>query len=280
MKKLILFLFLSVTIHLNAQLDGLTTATALDKVSALLTDTFDQAIDRANFTVAREALKALGTIDAWEQANTNLLDTAFTSLDKSVRDAFSGMESLSLELNNNIERQIDHVDNIIVQADELSENLPFANRQSYILDYSPKVAPIMNTKTVLIALRGVNLDKAAPRLKLKSGAYLDFDILSPTIVTAEIPISELKFDDDKPRKNPIKIEHQTQNGSYLGLLPKYDDIERSLIITTLPTIAGTYTFNGLQRNKEEERLIYSSAKLRHKGSNTDVRTVIPPFGRL
>lgn len=278
MKRIfVVIAFLLVSIQVKPQSEIVTTKLALDKISKTLTETINIAMDRADYSVAKAAIQALSVLDAWKETNSDLLNQAFSSLDSTSRNLFSRMESLSNEINSDFENHLSNANELVVKANQITENLPLSSKRSFILDYSPKVIYPTNDSKVLITLEGVNLDKAEAKYKLKNGEYVELDILGPTRASFEIPIAEIDFDPNRPNTVLLQIEHETRDGSYLGIIPRYKDVERKLLLSSLPLKSGNYSLTGTRKFDKVERKNYKSDAGKFRAKNDNVLKMANPL---
>lgn len=277
MKKTIFILLTFLSLMYRSQVaTALTTRAALDELSKTLTQTVDQAMDRADYSVASAAMKALSVLDAWKETNSDLLDKAFTSLDAKSRDTFSRMEALSNDINSHVEGYLDSAKELTVRANQITENLITSKKRSFILDYSPKVIFPTLKKTVLFTISGVNLDKAKAKYKLKNGQYINLDIQGPTKASFELPVSELTFDIQSPQVFKLELEHETKDGSFL-FIPYYAHVKRTLLISSLPSNFGNFEINGIRTFNSEERKMYEVDAGEFRATNSNVWKMANPL---
>ncbi len=276
MKRILFFLFFTL-ISVKTYSQVVTTKLVMDEISKSLTSTVNQAMDRADYTVAKSATEALSLLDAWKETNSHLMDKAFSGIDIESRNVISRIESLSKDLNTDFENHISNINEIVTKANQITENLPTSSRRSFILDYSPKVIFPTKNKTIRFSIKGVNLDKSNARYKLKNGNYVDLDITGPTTASLELPITELSFNENQPKTLKIEIEHETRDGSIIFFFPKFKDVKRSLIVSLLPSTFGEFELSGTRTFESDEKDIYETNAGRFEGTNTNVWKIAKPL---
>lgn len=277
MRQITFIIVLFISFQVTPQAEVITTKLALNEIQKSLNETINQAMDRADYSVAQAAIQALSVLDAWKETNSDLLDKAFSEIDSNSRNLFSRMESISNEINNGFSNHLENADELVVKANQITENLPTSGKRSFILDYSPKVIYPTSDETILFTIKGVNLDKSEAKYKLQNGNYIELNILGPTRASIQLPVSEISFDHNKPNTALLEIEHETRDGSYLFIIPAYDDVKRKLLVSCLPIEAGKYELNGTRNYEKEDRRMYTSNAGRFEATNSNVNKMANPL---
>ena len=272
MKKIV-FIFLLLPLVAKAQLgvtSGIATGVIIDRIKKGLNEVVDESLDRADYSVAQAAIQALGVIDAWKDANKELLNTAFDRLDATTKNMFSETASLVNQVDKKVKDNLEIARQITENANQISESIPFADKRSFILRYAPTVINPSIQDKVLIKIRGVNLDKSEPKVYLKDGSLVDMKIVGPQEINFWLPLTELNIDKNKSQTHEIIITHKTRDGNKLLIKPKYKEVKRTLLLGTLPKIVGTYKLTAVRSFEKEERRIETVNMGRFSGTNKNV----------
>ena len=282
MRKLIILLsILALTIDsIEAQItSGVTTMVALDQIKEGLNDAVSSSLDRADYSLAKAAIEALGIIDAWEEANENLLNTAFDRLDQTSIDLFSNMSSLIQQFDSTAGGNLETARQITENANQISESIIGSEKRSFILRYSPMVINPSVSDSVLVRIRGVNLDKADPVVTLPNNKVITPTIVGPQEANFWIPLSSLNSVDNETEIHEIKIKHLTRDGTRFLFFPKYKDVNRTILISTLPSEVGTYTLNATRSYEREERRVHLTNMGKFEATNKTIEKMAkPPSG--
>ena len=251
------------------------TVVAVDKIEGALHNLIDHATDNADYILARASIEALAAIDAWKNANSELIDEAFGELNKSTQDLFNKANSLVANVDQVTSKQIAELNKVSININQAAESTIISGRRSYVLSQKPIVVPPETKGMVTIRLRGVNLDKAKPELFIK-GNKLESRLLGPTQVEFDVPVDSLINMQSKLTINKLVLKHRTRDGSNLLVFPKHKHVERTITLVTLPSLVGQYSIeiNETKSKKETERFREDGGKF--KGQNREVKKVIKP----
>jgi hypothetical protein len=279
---MVVSLFLTPTYsQIGEIVSGVSTNVAISQIKNGLQDLINKSMDRADYSMAKAAIQALGAIDAWKQANIDLLETAFEELDEKSRNIFENSSVLINQANVVVANNLETTRQIVENANQITESIPGSGKRSFILRYYPSVISPLEKDSVLIRLKGVNLDIANIHATLPNGENQTIKIVGPTEGSFWLPISLLSFGKEKHQVFDIKINHVTRSGSRMLFWPKYENVERTLLFGTLPSQVGTFTLNATRSFNEEERMIHTQDMGRFEGRNTNVEKVAtPPSGYL
>lgn len=253
-----------------------TTRAIMDEISKSLTQIVNESMTRFDYSVAKAAMEGLSLIEAWKEANSHLLDKAFSGIDEQSRNIISRIDALSKEVNNDIEKHISIVNEIVIGANQITENIIGSSKRTFILDYSPKVIFPTNDSTILIRVKGVNLDRSYAKYEMVNGSFLNLDITGPTSASFELPVSELNFNTSSPQLLKLSIHHRTRNGSFL-FIPKFSDVERKIILTSLSNNFGTFELIGERAFESVERRMYEADAGRFEARNSNVWKIAKPL---
>ena len=281
MKKFffIISLLIFATGNSFGQIKEVTTGGALKEMKDGLIDLVDRSLDRADFTVAKAAVEMLGIIDAWEKANSNLLKQAFDGIEITSQNLFARVSALIEQANAKGSNLIKTAEEISITAAQIGESLPLSKKRTYILDYGPKVINPAVTDSILITLKGVNLEKSNSIITLPDSSSTAAKVIGPKEINFWLPITSVKTSGSKSKLHEVTVEHKTRDGNFLGLFPKYERVKRTIILTTLPNEFASYTLSGTRSFKKEDRRIFKVDCGKFEGTNTEINQMArPPAG--
>ncbi|GAA0892591.1 hypothetical protein GCM10009122_22700 [Fulvivirga kasyanovii] len=252
---------------------GDATGVAIEQIKNGLQDVINKSLDRADYSLAKAAIQALGAIDAWKEANLDLLETAFDQLDKKSRNLFTNMSVLINQANELVTNNLETSRQIVENTNQITESIPGSGKRSFILRYFPSVLSPLIADSVLITFRGVNLEKAQIGVTLPDNTVRKVNIVGPQEVSFWLPISALPIDQSKHQVFELKVNHITRDGNTAIFWPKYRNVSRTILISSLPKQAATFALTGIRSFENEERIIYTADMGRFSGTNTSVEKI-------
>lgn len=253
-----------------------TTKLALDEIKSGLSDIVDDAMNRVDYTVAKAAIEALSIIDAWEKANTNLLNTAFNRLDASTQNMFRSADALVQKTMDRVDNSLETAQNISNDFNQIAESLIIGKGRSFISRYSSPVLSPFITQDKIVEITGVNLDKADLKVKI-NGEFVGVPIVGPTKANLTIPFEMIKTARANGLNIIIEVKHLTKDGNQFLFFPKYKEVNRELIFRTLPEQFATYELTGIRNFKKEEKQNYRSDAGRFEGKNKEIMKIAKPL---
>lgn len=273
----IVLTFLFTTNYAHAQIvETATTKVAMDEIKSGLTDIVDDAMDRVDYTVAKAAIEALSIIDAWEEANSNLLNTAFNELDEATRNMFNSADALVQKTMDRVDNSLETAQDITNDFNQIAESMIIGKGRSFISRYSSPVLSPFISQDQVIEITGVNLDKSDLKAYLND-EFINVPIIGPTKATLSIPYAMIKAARENGEKLIIKVKHKTKDGNRLLFFPKYREVNRELIFRTLPETFASFTFNATRSFQKEERQNYRADAGRFEGRNRNITKMASPL---
>lgn len=269
--------FLLISNFAQAQIvETATTKVALDEIKSGLSDIVNDAMDRVDYTVAKAAIEALSVIDAWEKANTNLLNTAFNRLDTSTQNMFRSADSLVQKTMDRVENSLITAQNITNDFNQIAESLIIGKGRSFISRYSSPVLSPFITQDKIIEITGVNLDKSDLKVKIND-EFVKVPIVGPTKANLTIPFEMIKKARINGSNIVIEVKHLTKDGNKFLFFPRYKEVNRELIFRNLPEQFATYELTGIRKFKKEESQNYRSDIGRFEGKNKEIMKIAKPL---
>ncbi|WP_426291532.1 hypothetical protein [Sphingomonas sp. TWP1-3-1] len=261
----------------NAQIaESLATGVVLDELQSQLDTAITSALQAGDLLIYQAGVEARDAIAAWKQANGNLLDKTFSSLDDTTKTIFSKTDTL-----------IDKIDaktgDRLAQAQELgdtgvliSTSIIPTQQRTLITRYSPRVfAPQTGTPRV-VTIYGANIAEAKPLITLPDGVKISPVSLTSQAASFIIPASFLS--------NPINASTvvtaqlgYTRNAS--AIFKKR--VQKSLAFWTLPPVMGSYTAVATveRPNRVTDMAVIHTGELSGKDKNI-LKGINPPSGWL
>lgn len=216
------------------------TGVVLKQLFADLTTMINKARDDGDYLLARAGVEAKNAMDAWQQANSSLLDKAFSELDKASRENFARAHQLVAAANSGAANRLETVQQITENANQIIESVPLGGRQTYVLRFSPRIQPPQAKESFAVRIRGVNLDKGNPNLHLSNG-IAKRDQPGPLEAQFTIPSTEMQRDPYKIQVHSFKLTYSTPSDSwFLSLFGKRNDVTREIPIVSLPENMASY----------------------------------------
>lgn len=260
---------------------GLSTSMTINQIKNGLQDLINKSLERADYSIAKASIQALGAIDAWKETNGDLLEKAFDELDEKSRNLFANASVLINQANQVGVNTLETSQQIIENANQITESITGSGKRSFILRYYPNVISPLVKDSVLITIRGVNLDRADVKVSLSNNKSIKTTALGPTEMRFWIPISEIHFDQNKHSTFEIKLNHKTRVGNRMIFWSKYENVDRTLLFGIPPMQVGNYTLDVTRSFNKEERRIHTQDMGKFEGTNETIQKVAnPPNGYL
>lgn len=216
------------------------TGVVLKQLFADLTTMINKARDDGDYLLARAGVEAKNALDAWQQANGNLLDKAFSQLDKASRENFARAHQLVSSANTAAANRLETAQQIVENANQIIESIPLGGKETYVLRYSPRIQPPQTKESFFLRIRGVNLDKGDPKLHLTNG-FAKRDQPGPLEAQFTIPSSEVPRDTKRIEVRSFKLTFSTPSTSWFArLFGKREEVTREIAVVALPINLATY----------------------------------------
>lgn len=285
-KKLITVFALSVTIATSFPIathaviteiaGSATTGVVLKQLFSDLTTMINKARDDGDYLLARAGVEAKDALDVWQRANSSLLEKAFSELDNASRENFARAHQLISSANTGIANRLETAQQIMENANQIVESIPLGSNQAYVLRFSPRIRPPQASEKFTVRIRGVNLDKADPRLQL-TDSIAERNQPGPLEAQFSVPVTELPQDATKMQVRSFKLTYSTPSDNWFArLFGVRNEVSRELPIISLPATLATYQVTATRRfdRKETMRVVEDIGSFR--GRNTEVRKVARP----
>ena len=234
-----------------AEISGsLGTSAVIQTISTELKGVINHATERGDYLMSGAAIRMLGAIDAWKDANSELLDQAFSELNRTQQDFFSNARALVYQANTSAANRLETAQQITNHANQIVASLPL-NARSYITRQVPRVVDPLVQDTVLLRVWGVNLDHADLEVNLPNGEVRR-SLTGPMEAHFHVPLSALDIDSTRMQVHTLHITHRTRAGTRWVFWPRYETVNREVLLATLPKEVASYTLTGTRSFKRRE----------------------------
>jgi hypothetical protein len=150
--------------HSYAQIGGATTAVALKET---LKSTLNKAVADGDFLLGKALIDGLTLLEAWEQQNQKLINTAFDRLDGSQQKFFRGIQNAVSEANQGLQSNVERVQSSIDEVYQLASDSLLVKDRLAVLRYTPSVVPVNDNSTEIeIRVIGLGLIDAETSLEI------------------------------------------------------------------------------------------------------------------
>lgn len=259
----------------QAQLEALTAGVAANQVMSQLDEVINKARDTGDYLAMRAAMEAKGVIETWKEANTELLNNAFSKLNHSQQQIFNNARQLATQANVDADHRLKHAEAIVNQTNQLMVDLPY-NNETYVTQFSPRVIPAQTASTITIKVKGVNLDDGQPVLKV-GNASAERMIVGPMEVLYTFPLSHIQRAPDKLTVVPLTLAYSKPKEGFLNrLFGNREQVQRQLPVIALPANVGRYSFSMVVETDEKQVQQFTSQQQLFEGRNTNVRRIATP----
>lgn len=225
------------------------TGVVLQQLFADLNTMIETARNEGEYLLAKAGVEAKDALEAWRSANEHLLNTAFKEIEEANQALFSRAHGLVFEINTGVGDNLEKAQQITENANLIAESIGNA---SYVIRYLPRIVPPQAEETFTLRIRGVNLDRANPVLKLSS-TNAKRDLPGPLEAQFTIPISEIPRDASKILLKTFPLHFTTSSDSWLlNILGKRNQEAREITVVSLPEIMAKYEISGERTFSDKE----------------------------
>lgn len=254
---------------------GISTSMTISQIFSGLDDLINKARDAGDYLTMRAAMEAKGAIEAWKEANKDLLDVAFSKLEESQRNMFNNARQLTERANDDVANRLETTKQLVNQTNQIVESIPLS-KNTYVTSFTPRVKPAQASSTITLHVNGVNLDKGDPVLSLGQ-SNADRMVIGPLEVQYTVPASVLKGEADKLSVVPLKLTYSTPNdGFWNRLFGSRESVERQLPVVTLPTNMGHFVFTIDTKDQQKESKLFTAQQQKFEGKNTNDKHIAKP----
>lgn len=147
----------------------------------------------------------MSMIDTWEKANPTLVDKTFRELDKSQRKFLTGANIAAKKLNQDAAAQKYAATMIAELANQAVADAGIFDGKLALFSYSPRIANPGMRKSLSLIIRGINFNKANPRITLPNEKSASRVSLSKHEAVFSVPTSVFKLELSKAGFASLKL---------------------------------------------------------------------------
>lgn len=247
-------------------------------VDSRIRELMDKAVANADYVLAGALSDARSALTAWEEANKSILDDAAEKIDSATRDALIGINDSIDRVDRGVTDTLEAASEISDQANQVVESLP-TNHRSYVIRYIPRVIPPTAADSFQVRIRGVNLQRANPRLIVEGQ---EVRRAQPSNLEAEYTVPMDAFE---PDRRLMKIETVSltylsdPDGFFQRLFGGKELLEREINLVHLPVEVARVRVAVQREYERRENDLYSNPLGQFEGRNQRVYKVArPPQG--
>ena len=255
---------------------GPTTAATLDALSLGLSRLMTQGESTGDYVLAKAAVKAKHSVDAWRSGNADRLDKPFADLDPMVRELFSGARTLVDEAGEGKRSPGDVALQLTEQADQILNTRPGPARQASILSFSPRIVPPQGAGALTVRVRGINLDEADPVLHLPGGPA-ERVRNGPHEAQFIVPADALPVHPSKLRVHTLDVTYTNPaRGFFARLFKRREPVSRQLSIVTLPSSVATFELTGTRTMEARSEMQFTAEPVQFRGTREHMSKMVGP----
>lgn len=227
--------------------EGVTAGVVINKLHDQLSDLIDKSRDSGDFLTWRVAITGRDLIDAFQKANTDLLNVAFDKIDKQKQDVLRGVDANVDKLISQKNITIDSADAITAEWSQIISATYIASDRPYIMNYTPRVLVPEGEPTIRLRLMGPNIGRADARIKTQP-----FEHIIPTTPVDQAAVFNIKREkiDFPESESMIKRLNVTYK------IPKFmvfnDKAVNDVELWLLPVRMGHYKISTKVQNSNRE----------------------------
>ncbi|MES3709124.1 hypothetical protein QC590_12880 [Pseudomonas putida] len=253
--------------------EGASTTVLLQGIRSLINDSLNKAQNTGDYLLFRAGTELKSVIDTWEQANTNLLNTAFHNLDESQRKFFADANAAAMKLNRGVADQMEAATKIAELMNQTVQDVDIFNGGLALFRYSPRIAYPGMGDDVSLTLRGVNFDDADPQIRLPSGAMAKRVSLTKQEAVYSIPASEFTFQPARPSFAPLQVVYHNPSKDFFGKVGDFfkgrsNKVSTDIAIMQLPQKLGEYHLVA-KKIITDKQTVSREREFHHSGRNEE-----------
>ncbi len=189
--------------------EGTNTAILLGGIRNFINDAINNARNTGHYLLFKSGTELKSMIDTWEKANPTLIDKTFRELDTSQQKFLTGANIAAKKLNQDAAAQKDAATMIAELANQTVADAGIFDGKLALFSYSPRIAYPGMRKSISLIIRGINFNKANPRITLPNGKSASRVSLSKQEAVFSVPTSVFKFEPSKAGFSRLKLSYLT-----------------------------------------------------------------------
>ncbi len=248
-----------------SQGESVTVGMIIEQSRATLTSIIEEAEQSGDFLLSRTGQESLLLLDAFEDKNSALLDTAFDKVKGERRQFLVGAQHTVDMLDKGRIDTLARSESMVDQLYQLGQDITFRNYPVVFRYRGTVVSPIVDTDYIRVRIKGANLHVGQPYLSIADDHYPAKRISTQELLI-EIPREKLP----KPQHLITSFDGELilfrKTGGFLGLFKKMSEVHYQLNFLTLPEEIGkaAVTYRLLETETMQNTL---SGEWSHHGRN-------------
>ncbi|MGR8930256.1 MAG: hypothetical protein ACU836_06405 [Gammaproteobacteria bacterium] len=189
----------------------ISTNSLLEQVRKRVRDVVELATNNGDYLLFRNVTELNNIAETWRNANSELGDKTYASLDKSQQTFFDGLNNAAEKLKQAEDDDVHDVSKKLISelsSQAISDSTVFQSKPA-VFSYAPRIVYPGMAKVVSFTIRGINFKKANPRLVTPEGRRLSRVNHSEKEIVFRLPLSAFKFDPSKPNVAKLKLSYLT-----------------------------------------------------------------------
>lgn len=224
---------------------GITTGVAFQGIMGELNASINQAFSQGNYLAWNAGVQARLVLDRWGEVNKDLMNKAFEGLSDQQRQLFRNTNDLVQELGQKGDALTAKAQQLLDQSQQIVSDIKFWDGEPVLLRYAPSLINSERQTRKIIAVRGLSLNKANPKLTLTiDGTAVEVPRVSLTQSEAqfEIPLKALSASDNESKRIIGEVQLTHRKAKYLGIFGSEEiKITSPVNIGLLPKYVGELT---------------------------------------
>ncbi|MFF0948268.1 hypothetical protein ACFYE9_11505 [Rhizobium leguminosarum] len=247
----------------------------LDGISDKAEDLMAKARSEANAVTWGVADAAKSTIEAWKQANIELLDKAFTDLSKQHQELFNNMNETMDRLEAGENLVVKDAEKLTVEWASVIKDLPFVDHSPEVMNYRPRVIIPVGEGEVPMVVDGPSLGSASPSLN-SGDKRIPVARSTDNQLLAKLNRADLKFDEVKSSFVEYKLSFDNSVSSWWRpwTWGKKERIEREATVWLLPKQMASFTITPMMPSEDVAVGTYST-QVGGRGKDTPYPVNVP-----
>ena len=262
---LIFFIFIVSPLQSSAidPASTISTAATLESLKGMVNDVIDTATNRADYILFRAGTELLISIQSWEKANTNLLDTAFTGLTEQQQIFFTKSERLAKLMTKEVSTTFEKAEILKNEVHNLVATLPTVDNHPTVSSYSPAIIPPLNIEnSMTFKVNGAVFKYGKPFIKLGDNTFFPDGNTSNQLIFKLSELESLLTVSDKNIMLTLTL-FRPADGVWAWITNAIEPVDFKLPMIIAPNKYGKYTLQyeyteQVTKRERKERLFHHS----------------------
>jgi hypothetical protein len=261
----------------TASITAISVGAVIDQLMNSLNQAIESARQKLDFQMEKAVVRAKDALDAWRQANTDLINLAFEKLSRQQQDFFDSINFVLASAASDVESAIQRADALLDRVDQMVSSLPLTDKRALITRVKNRLIYPGKKGDWLLNMKGRNLDKAELVVVTKNSLQIKGSGVTPSDVVFKIPLEQLEFLDNEMNLVDFTLNIATPHPFFLfAWFGVKQVVTKAIPVVILPKRMASYEFTQTYKSTVAETKVYSITPEQFKAKNENVRKVIPP----